>query len=113
MRKRAKKGSFTGCDFAICTENRFKFCGNCQGGNFQIGQSKISKFALNLYLNDKSIVADMASRYEEYLSLAGTVIFTSWVAGIIRSRWINRGTVITGKRIADCFDGVEDKGKGM
>ena len=42
------------------------------------------------YLNDKSIVADMASRYEEYLSLAGTVIFTSWAAGIIRSRWINR-----------------------
>ena len=55
----------------------------------------------------------MASRYEEYLSLAGTVIFTSWAAGIIRSRWISRGTVITGKRIADCFDGVGDKGKGM
>ena len=47
-------------------------------------------FMTYLYLNDKSIVADMASRYEEYLSLAGTVIFTSWAAGIIRSRWINR-----------------------
>lgn len=46
-------------------------------------------FVTYLY-GDKSIVAKIASYYEEYLSLAGTVIFTSWAAGIIRSRWINR-----------------------
>ena len=46
-------------------------------------------FVTYLY-GDKSIVDKIASYYEEYLSVAGTVIFTSWAAGIIRSRWINR-----------------------